>query len=390
MGCLLILWLSRNQAGAPPRSRAVSARLAVACKKDCAGAKARPRVPAMLETVAVPPAVADASHHGQFVQAFRWMLLARVLDDKFASLYRAGKIHGGVFLGRGQEALSVAVGIHLRRGDIYAPLIRDGAGRLAFGEPVLDAVRTYLGSPQGPMRARDGNVHRGRPREGVLPMISHLGAMISVVNGVLMGKRFQGETGFVGATSIGDGATSTGSFHEALNQAAIEKLPLILTIADNQFAYSTPTSRQFACDSLADKAVGYGVTVHEADGTDLADCLRAAGDAERHARSGGGAQLIVARLLRLCGHGEHDDSNYIAPHLKQSSLGRDCLKFAEESIVKHRWADAGAIASWRNQCVHEVEQAVAIAQRDGGPDPYAQDWSALSTAHLSEARAGEA
>src|SRR5205085_9889167 len=127
----------------------------------------------------------------------------------------------------------------------FAPLIRDGAGRLAFGEPVLDAVRTYLGSPLGPMRARDGNVHRGRPREGLLPMISHLGAMISVVNGALMAKRFNDESDFVGATNIGDRATSTGSFHEAINQAAVDKLPLILSIADKQFAYSTPTERQF-------------------------------------------------------------------------------------------------------------------------------------------------
>ena len=100
-----------------------------------------------------------------FENAFRWMLLARILDDKLASLYRGGKIHGGVFLGRGQEALSVAIGQALVKGDIFAPLIRDAAGRLAFGEPILDAVRTYLGSPLGPMRARDGNVHRGRPRE---------------------------------------------------------------------------------------------------------------------------------------------------------------------------------------------------------------------------------
>ncbi|HUS35651.1 MAG TPA: thiamine pyrophosphate-dependent dehydrogenase E1 component subunit alpha, partial [Verrucomicrobiae bacterium] len=129
----------------------------------------------------------EAATHGSFpeifVQAFRWMLLARTLDDKLASLYRAGKIPGGgVYLGRGQEAVSVATGISLRRGDVFAPLIRDGAGRLAFGETVLEAVRTCLGSPLGPMRARDGNVHRGKPREGYLPMISHLGAMISVVN----------------------------------------------------------------------------------------------------------------------------------------------------------------------------------------------------------------
>ena len=120
----------------------------------------------MVHTALNPGAVGQASSfRDEFVKAYRLMLLARLLDEKLASLYRMGKIFGGVFLGRGQEALSVSIGIALRRGDIFAPLIRDTAGRLAFGEPVVDAVRSYLGSPLGPMRARDGNVHRGRPRE---------------------------------------------------------------------------------------------------------------------------------------------------------------------------------------------------------------------------------
>src|SRR5215471_3224142 len=238
------------------------------------------------------------------VQAYRIMLLARTLDDKFASLYRMGKIHGGVFLGRGQEALSVACGLALRKGDIFAPLIRDTAGRLAFGEPLLDSVRTYLGSVAGPMRARDGNVHRGRPKEGLFAMISHLGAMISVVNGALLAHRFKGIKDSVGSTSIGDGATSTGAFHEALNQAAVEKLPLVLVIANNHYAYSTPNERQFACRSLLDKAAGYGVGVHRVDGTDMAACLEVLGAAVTEARADGGPQLVVARLLRLCGHGE--------------------------------------------------------------------------------------
>ncbi len=340
----------------------------------------------MLETVALQPMALDSSGNAQLIQAFRWMVLSRVLDDKFASLYRAGKIHGGVFLGRGQEALSVALGIHLRRGDIFAPLIRDGAGRLAFGEPVLDAVRTYLGSPLGPMRARDGNVHRGRPREGLLPMISHLGAMISVVNGSLIAKRFRGESGFVGATNLGDGATSTGAFHEGLNQAAVEKLPLILVIADNQYAYSTPTSAQFACASLVDKAIGYGVTPHSVDGTDLIKCLRVLGDAVQRARDGHGPQLVVAPLLRLCGHGEHDDAHYIDPKLKQSNLGRDCLKMAEEVLLRQNLADAATLAVWRSEAIHEVEHAVATVQREGAPDPFGQEWSALSTSRLQEAQ----
>src|SRR5437660_9873325 len=169
----------------------------------------------MVHTVLDHGAVAeDSSLRDAYLKAFRTMLLARVLDDKFASLWRMGKIFGGVFLGRGQEALSVSVGLALRKGDVFAPLIRDAAGRLAFGEPILDAVRTYLGSTLGPMRGRDGNIHRGRPREGLLPMISHLGAMIAVVNGTLFARRHRNISGVVGATSIRDGGTSTGSLHE--------------------------------------------------------------------------------------------------------------------------------------------------------------------------------
>ena len=330
-------------------------------------------------------AIASASAAREaFCKAFRCMLLARSLDDKFASLYRGGKIHGGVFLGRGQEALSVAVGQSLRKGDVFAPLIRDAAGRLAFGETVLDAVRTYLGSPLGPMRARDGNVHRGRPREGYLPMISHLGAMLAVVNGTLMARRFKGVTGTVGAACIGDGATSTGAVHEALNQAGVEKLPLVVVVADNQYAYSTPTTRQFACRSLVDRAHGYGLTGRSVDGTDLAACLRTVGRAVSDARSGHGPQLVVAHLLRLCGHGEHDDAGYVDPKLKASPLGRDCLRVAEEYLLKHIWAGERDVEAWRSEALAKIDDAVATVQREAGPDPYKENWCALASKHLSE------
>ncbi|MDE3068829.1 MAG: thiamine pyrophosphate-dependent dehydrogenase E1 component subunit alpha [Verrucomicrobiota bacterium] len=317
------------------------------------------------------------------------MLLARMLDDKLAAVWRAGKMHGGVFLSRGQEALSVSVGLSLNKGDVFAPLIRDAAGRLAFGESILDAVRTYLGSALGPMRGRDGNVHRGRPREGLLPMISHLGAMISVVNGVLFARRLKNVSGTVGAACVGDGATSTGAFHEALNQAAVEKLPLVLVVADNQYAYSTPTSRQFACAHLADKAQGYGVQGHAVDGTDLTACLKTVGQAVARARDGRGPQLVVASLLRLCGHGEHDDAGYVDPKLKQSPLGRDCLKVAEEKILREKWADASQLAAWREEVVREIEESVAQVQREPAPDPFAEEWRAISTGHLSEGHEAE-
>src|ERR1017187_4509419 len=120
----------------------------------------------MLQAVTEPRVGAADAVRETHLAAYRFMLRARLLDDKFAALYRAGKIHGGGFLGLGQEALSAAVGLSLKKGDVFAPLIRDAAGRLAFGETILDAVRTYLGSSLGPMRGRDGNVHRGRPADG--------------------------------------------------------------------------------------------------------------------------------------------------------------------------------------------------------------------------------
>jgi len=312
------------------------------------------------------------------------MLLARVLEEKLASLYRAGLINGGVFLGRGQEALSVSVGSHLHKGDIFAPLIRDQAGRMAFGDTVLDTLRTYLGSQLGSMRGRDGNIHRGRPREGYYAMISHLGAMVPLVVGGLMARRFRGETGIVGATCLGDGATSTGAFHEGLNAAAVEKVPLVVVVANNQYAYSTPNSRQFACQELIDKAIGYGIPGHEVDGTDLAACLQVVGGAIRAAREGGGPQLVIGKMLRLVGHGEHDDASYVDPALKKAPVGQDCLAVCESFIVTQGWATQDEIAEWRREAKEEVDDTASKVRREAAPDPADEEWTAISTRNLED------
>ena len=217
-------------------------------------------------------------------------------------------------------------------------------------------------------------------------MISHLGAMIPVVSGALMAHRFQGKTGTVGAACIGEGATSTGAFHEGMNQAAVEKLPLVVILANNHYAYSTPSERQFACRSLLDKSAGYGIAGQAVDGTDLAACLTIVGQAVDRARAGGGPQLVVAKLLRLCGHGEHDDASYIDPKLKASPVGRDCLKVAETQLLQQNWANSTTLASWREEAVQKVEEAVAKVRREPGPDPYKEDWCALASKHLSDAK----
>ena len=312
----------------------------------------------------------------------RTILRARVLEDKLGNLYRAGRIVGGVYLGKGQEALSGAGGLALRKGDIFAPLIRDMAGRLGFGEPMVDAVRAYLGSSLGPMKGRDGNIHRGDLTRGILPMISHLGAMVSTVAGVLVAKRMKGEKGRVGLTCAGDGATSTGSFHEGLNLAAVEKLPLVVVVADNGYAYSTPNERQFACEDLVDRAKGYGVEGHGVDGTDPMACWKVLHHAVGRARDGAGPQLVVGKLLRLCGHGEHDDGSYVEKKMKSSERGRDCLKVMEEGMKKRgkekEWQ------GWREEAQREVEEAVTKVSSEPVPDPFEEDWRATQSAGMAE------
>ncbi len=320
----------------------------------------------------------------RFLDTYRWMILARALEEKLAILYRGGKITGGVFLGRGQEALSAALGTALRKGDIFAPLIRDMAGRLAFGEPVLDAARTYLGSRLGPMRGRDGNIHRGRPQVGYHAMISHLGTSVATVAGALFARRARGEEGVVGATCVGDGATSTGSFHEGLNMAAVERLPLVVVVANNQYAYSTPTSRQYACEDLVERAAGYGVPGCKIDGTDPAACIATVHEVVARARAGGGPQMVVADLLRLVGHGEHDDFHYVNHALQVSPIGRDCVEVAAGQLVAQGWAEPAQIESMREQAEAEVEQACGTAMREPLPDPGSEDWCALSTRSLAE------
>ncbi len=328
------------------------------------------------------PAESTAPLHRRFLEAFRWMLLTRTLEEKLVSLYRGGQITGGVYIGKGQEAVSVASGLFLEKGDIFAPLIRDQAGRSAFGEPLIDVTRTYLGSRLGPMRGRDGNIHRGHPRNNELAMISHLGAMISVTVGTLMAKRFNREKNFVGLSCIGEGGMQTGSFHEGMNIAAVERVPLVIVATNNHYAYSTPNEREFACDDLVNRAIGYGFEGYSLDGTDLAQCLEVIGGAVKRARAGSPPQLVVASVLRLSGHGEHDDASYVSEEMKRQPFARDCLKVAEETIINLNLAGPEKLTEWRKDAAAQVEEAIATAQKEPVPEGDKEDWCALATRDL--------
>ncbi len=312
------------------------------------------------------------------LKAYRAMVMARAFDTKASALYKAGRIFGGVFLGRGHEAIAACEGAFLTKGkDIYAPFIREQAGRCAWGDSVLESARAYFGSAKGCMRGRDGNVHWGFPLEGTPAPISHLGAMVSVVAGMALAKRFKGETDYVGVACCGDGTTSVGAFHEAVNMIAVMKLPVVVVVTNNQFAYSTPNSEEFV-GSLTERGAGYGLPCHECDGTDFLATLATMRKAIAAARAGEGPQWVVATTLRLCGHGEHDDASYIPAELKAAYADRDPLAVARRQMLEKGWLSEEEDAALQQECNDEVQRCVAQAQKEPAPNAANADWSATS------------
>jgi pyruvate dehydrogenase E1 component alpha subunit/2-oxoisovalerate dehydrogenase E1 component alpha subunit len=246
----------------------------------------------------------------QMLELYRWLQLTRLVEEKLVNLYRQTKVVGGVFRSLGQEATAVGTCYALRPQDFIAPLIRDLGAVLVKGIRPRDIFAQYMAKAWGPSEGRDLNIHFGDMSKGFIGPISHLGDMIPVMTGIVLGARMRG-LDTVAVAYIGDGGMSTGAFHEGLNFAAVQRLPLVVVAEHNWYAYSTPTSKQTAVANLADKAAGYGIPGYVVDGNDVVACYEVMKEAAEFARSGGGAVLIEAKTYRRKGHAEHDDQRYL-------------------------------------------------------------------------------
>ncbi len=176
----------------------------------------------------------------------------------------------------------------------------------------------------------------------------------------------------------------TGAFHEGMNIAAVEQVPLVVVATNNHYAYSTPNDREFACHDLVDRAIGYGFEGYSLDGTDLSACLDIIGGAVKRARAGRPPQLVVASVLRLSGHGEHDDASYVTEEIKREPFARDCLKVAEQTIADLNLLDAETLAEWRRDAAAQVDEAIATAQKEAPPEGDKEDWCAISQRELAD------
>ncbi len=275
------------------------------------------------------------SREGQW-SLYHTMVVNRRLEDLLASLYRRGKIVGGAYSSRGQEAVSVGSAWALEPGDLIGPLIRNLGAQLVRGVEPRHVLALHMGKASVINRAKD-NLPPTDLDKGILGPIAMLGSLLSVVGGALLACRMKGEPK-VGMTWIGDGGTSTGEWHEGMNMAAVLNLPLVMVCEHNGYAYSTPTARQMKIRDIALRAAGYGIAGETVDGNDALAVFEAARRAVNRARAGAGPTLLEVKTFRMKGHAEHDDASYVPKELLAYWAERDPITRFEKHLVAKGWA----------------------------------------------------
>jgi pyruvate dehydrogenase E1 component alpha subunit/2-oxoisovalerate dehydrogenase E1 component alpha subunit len=255
----------------------------------------------------------------QQLEIYYYLHLTRALEDRLENLLKQGKIVGGLFRSLGQEATAVgsAYALNKNHHDIISPLTRDMGAMMVMGTEPREVFSSYLARVSSPNRGRDQNLHFTDLERGFIGTVSPLATMIAVMNGVVLAARMQGKKS-VGMVYIGDGATSTGAFHEAANFAAVQNLPLVIIAEHNGYAYSTPTIKQMRIRDLADRAKAYGMSSEIVDGNDVLAVYEASKRAVDRAREGGGASLIEAPAA--CAFGMYDLQNARSCGARQSIL----------------------------------------------------------------------
>ncbi|HEY1952554.1 MAG TPA: thiamine pyrophosphate-dependent dehydrogenase E1 component subunit alpha [Gemmatimonadaceae bacterium] len=306
----------------------------------------------------------------QKLELYYYMKLTRSLEERLVNLYRQTKVVGGLFRSLGQEADAVgsAYALDRSKGDILSPLIRNLGSMLVQGAKPNEIIKQYMAKGDSPTRGRELNIHYGDLLRGFVGQISHLGDMVPVMAGVTLSFKMRKQDR-VGLVYVGDGATSTGAFHEGINFAAVQRCPLVVVVENNGYAYSTPLSKQTAAKQLVDKAIGYGVAGEQADGNDVIATYEVTRRAVDRARAGGGVTLIELMTYRRKGHAEHDNQSYVpAGEIDRWASENDPI----DRYVKRLLADGfeqAELASIDAGVRDEIDAATNEAEASPMPEP---------------------
>jgi pyruvate dehydrogenase E1 component alpha subunit len=297
------------------------------------------------------------------VWLLRAMLLMRRIEERAMNLYRQGKVPGSFYDGCGQEAVSAGAAFAMAPEDRLCVLHRDLAAHIVRGVTPARIFAQYMGRAAGITAGRDGNVHFGDYRVGCVGMVSMLPDMMLVATGMAMAFKLRGEPRCA-LTWFGDGSTSRGDFHEAMNWAGVQRLPVIFVLENNQFAYSTPLDKQFAVDPV-ERAAGYGLVGVTVDGNDAEAMFEATYEARQRALAGEGPTMIEAVTMRMHGHAAHDDMKYVPKDMVDEWRKRDPIE-CQEARLREVGVDVEAIEA---EVAAEVDAAVQEALSSPMPDP---------------------
>jgi pyruvate dehydrogenase E1 component alpha subunit len=310
-----------------------------------------------------------AAHRDLVEKLLYFMKLQRELEDRIErKLYRQGKILGGVYTGRGQEAIGVGAALAAEKDDVLSPCHRDMGAYLVRGMAPRVILAQYLGRDGTPTCGRDGNMHMGDLRLGLLAFISALAAVVPVAGGIALAFKYRKQRNVV-LNFHGDGATSRGDWHEALNFAAIHKLPIVYLCNNNQYAYSTPLHLQMPVKNVADRVRGYDMAAAIVDGNDALAVHAATVKAVAHARSGKGPFFIECKTFRMTGHSAHDAAEYVPKKLFAEWEKRDPIRRLEQHALKQKLLTKSDLEAMDARIRAEVDDAVAWAEAQPYPDP---------------------
>ncbi|HEY2384995.1 MAG TPA: thiamine pyrophosphate-dependent dehydrogenase E1 component subunit alpha [Terriglobia bacterium] len=298
-----------------------------------------------------------------------YMKLTRELEFRIErKLYRQGKIVGGVYVGRGQEAIAVGSCIDLRQDDAVCPSHRDMGAFLIRGMTLRTILAQYMGRKTGATKGKDSNMHMGDLSKNLVAFVSMLGDNVPVAAGIGLSFKMRGQDR-VALCFFGDGATSRGDWHEGINMASVFKVPVVFICNNNQYAYSTPLERQMAVENVADRAEAYGMPGEIIDGNDIVAVWDAASRAIERARSGHGPALIECKTFRMTGHSAHDDAGYVPHELFEFWKERDPIHRFEQLLTDRGLTTPTAIEELQQRINFEIDEAIQAAEKDPLPEP---------------------